>query len=144
GREGTWPRAVLDRLRSVAHMVAGVLARRDTDRRLRAALAENEQLRARLERENRYLREQARSADSFGPRAHRLRGLGARHRDLAVPVGAPLPVGGTLYADRRHREGAGELAGSRDRRPRRFHRPVRLLRRARAPSLTHVLSCRDR
>src|SRR5262249_16747312 len=59
--ERTWPPAVLDRLRSVAHMVAGVLARRDAARQLRAALAENEQLRARLERENRYLREQVRS-----------------------------------------------------------------------------------
>jgi formate hydrogenlyase transcriptional activator len=53
--ERRWPPALLERLRSVAHMVAGVLARRDTDRQLRAALAENEQLRARLEHENRYL-----------------------------------------------------------------------------------------
>ena len=59
--ERAWPAPVLDRLRSVAHMVAGVLARRDTDRQLRAALATNEELRARLERENGYLREQART-----------------------------------------------------------------------------------
>jgi len=60
-RERTWTPAVLARLQLVAQMVGTVLARRDTDRQLRAALAENEQLRARLERENRYLREQARS-----------------------------------------------------------------------------------
>src|SRR4030095_12839743 len=48
--ECTWPPAVLDRLRSVAHMVAGVLARRDMDRQLRAALAENKQLPAAPER----------------------------------------------------------------------------------------------
>ena len=59
--ERAWPARVLDHLRSVAHMVAGVLARRDTDRQLRAALATNEELRARLERENGYLREQART-----------------------------------------------------------------------------------
>src|SRR5262245_34423410 len=58
--ERHWTPVVLDRLRSVANTVAGVLARRDTDRQLRTALAENDQLRARLERENRYLREQAR------------------------------------------------------------------------------------
>jgi transcriptional regulator with GAF, ATPase, and Fis domain len=60
-RERTWPVPLLDRLRSVAHMVAGVLARRDMDERLRVALAANEQLRARLELENGYLREQTRS-----------------------------------------------------------------------------------
>jgi formate hydrogenlyase transcriptional activator len=60
--ERTWPPAVLERLRSVAHMVAGVLARTHTDRRLHAALAEVRELRERLERENSYLREQARSA----------------------------------------------------------------------------------
>src|SRR5262245_33236381 len=66
--ERTWPPTVLGRLGSVSHMVAGVLERRDADRQLRvrdqelcAALAENEALRARLEHENRYLREQARS-----------------------------------------------------------------------------------
>ena len=54
--ERVWPPSMLARLRSVAHMVASVLARRHLDQQLRAALAENEELRARLERENRYLR----------------------------------------------------------------------------------------
>jgi transcriptional regulator with GAF, ATPase, and Fis domain len=56
--ERTWPPAVLARLRSVAQMVAAVLARRQMDQRLHAALAENEKLRTRLERENRYLVEE--------------------------------------------------------------------------------------
>jgi transcriptional regulator with GAF, ATPase, and Fis domain len=59
--ERSWSADVLDRLRSVAHIVAGVLSHRATDQRLRAALAEVRELRERLERENIYLREQARS-----------------------------------------------------------------------------------
>ncbi len=57
----SWEPMVLDRLRSVAHMVAGVLARRRGDQALRAALARIQELQVRLERENSYLREQARS-----------------------------------------------------------------------------------
>jgi len=60
--ERTWAPAVLDRLRTVAHMVAGVLVRRHIEHDLRAALADVQQLRERLERENSYLREQARSS----------------------------------------------------------------------------------
>ena len=60
--ERTWAPAVLDRLRTVAHMVAGVLVRRHIEHDLRAALADVQQLRERLERENGYLREQARSS----------------------------------------------------------------------------------
>ncbi len=62
--EQTWSPAVRDRLRSVANMVAGVLARRNADRQLHDALDEVRELRERVERENRYLREQARSAGS--------------------------------------------------------------------------------
>src|SRR5207247_2210394 len=60
--ERTWAPAVLDRLRTVAHMVAGVLVRRHIEHDLRAALADVQQLREGLERENGYLREQARSS----------------------------------------------------------------------------------
>src|SRR5262249_40465391 len=97
--ERTWPPAVLDRLRSVAHMVAAVLKRRDTDRQLRsrdqelrAALAENESLRARLEHENRYLREQARSTAG----APQLVGQGPAMREVlslierVTPTDAPV------------------------------------------------------
>jgi transcriptional regulator with GAF, ATPase, and Fis domain len=59
--ERTWPPLLLDRLCSVAHMVAGVLTHRQTDQQLRTALAEVRELREGLERENTYLREQARS-----------------------------------------------------------------------------------
>jgi len=59
--ERSWSPTVLERLHSVAHMVAGVLARKHADKLLRAALAEVGQLRERLERENSYLREHARS-----------------------------------------------------------------------------------
>src|SRR5262249_20851852 len=59
--ERAWAPEVLDRLRSVAQMVAGVLARKSMDHQLRAALTQVQELRDRLERENRYLREQARS-----------------------------------------------------------------------------------
>src|SRR5262249_1672274 len=48
--ERTWPSAVVERLHSVAHMVAGVLSRTHADRQLRAALAEVRELRERLER----------------------------------------------------------------------------------------------
>jgi len=94
--ERAWPAPVLDRLRSVAHMVAGVLARRDTDRQLRAALATNEELRARLERENGYLREQARTLAG----APRLVGQGsAMQRVLSLvervaPTDAPVLITG--------------------------------------------------
>jgi transcriptional regulator with GAF, ATPase, and Fis domain len=60
--ERSWSPGVLDRLHSVAQMVAGVLARKHADKLLRAALAEVGELRERLERENSYLREHARSA----------------------------------------------------------------------------------
>src|SRR5262245_11451450 len=92
----TWPPAVLSRLRSVAHMVAGVLARRDTDGQLRTALATNEELRARLERENGCLREQAQSLVGVP----RLVGQGpAMHRMLSViervsPTDAPVLITG--------------------------------------------------
>jgi transcriptional regulator with GAF, ATPase, and Fis domain len=91
-RERTWTPAVLARLRLVAHTVGAVLARRETDRQLRAALAENEQLRSRLERENRYLREQARSTAGGsqlvgqGPAMQRVLSLVERVAPTDAPV----------------------------------------------------------
>jgi formate hydrogenlyase transcriptional activator len=112
--ERTWPPAVLDRLRSVAHMVAGVLARRDTDRQLRTALAENEQLRARLERENRYLREQARSLAGAprlvgqGPSMQRMLSLIERvaPTDAPVLILGETGVGKELVAEEIHARSA--------------------------------------
>ncbi len=50
-----WPPELVDRLDLVSELVASTLARHWADTELRAALAENERLRARLEAENRYL-----------------------------------------------------------------------------------------
>ena len=53
-----WTEALANQLRTVAQIFANALARKRSDEAIRAALAENERLRARLERENIYLREQ--------------------------------------------------------------------------------------
>jgi transcriptional regulator with GAF, ATPase, and Fis domain len=60
--ERIWPERLVERLRSVANMIANVIAGQRATRELRAALGELQELRQRLERENSYLREQARSA----------------------------------------------------------------------------------
>jgi formate hydrogenlyase transcriptional activator len=94
--ERVWSPAVLDRLRSVAHMVASVLARRDTDQRLQAALDQVRALRERLERENTYLREQARSTAG----GRRLVGQGSAMQRLlslierVAPTDAPVLIQG--------------------------------------------------
>src|SRR5262249_55176345 len=76
----------------------------------------------------------ARAAIS-GAGADFLRHPGARHFDLAVPVGHPLSVGRTVYADRRRHQGGEADAGSRRCRCPHWHRPVRLFRRAVPPRL---------
>ena len=55
-----WPMELVERLALVAELVASSLARHRADGELRAALAENERLRARLEAENRYLQAEVR------------------------------------------------------------------------------------
>ena len=98
--ERVWSPAVLDRLRSVAHMVASILARRHADQQLHAALDQVRELRERLERENTYLREQARSTAG----AHRLVGQGlAMQRLLSLiervaPTDAPVLIMGETGA----------------------------------------------
>ena len=116
--ERSWSEAVLDRLRSVAHMVAGVLARRHTDQQLHAALAEVRELRERLERENIYLQEQARST----PGAPRLVGQGPSMQRLlslverVAPTDAPVLITGETGV----RQGARRRG---DPRPERAGRP---------------------
>ncbi|MGO9110072.1 MAG: sigma 54-interacting transcriptional regulator [Thermoguttaceae bacterium] len=56
--ERVWSEALVKRLQLVAQIFASTLVRNRSDEAIRAALAENEQLRERLERENVYLREQ--------------------------------------------------------------------------------------
>src|SRR5262249_44624928 len=98
--ERSWSAAVLDRLRSIAHTVAGVLARKRADQQLRAALAEVRELREHLERENIYLREQARST----PGAPRLVGQGPSMQRLlslverVAPTDAPVLITGETGA----------------------------------------------
>lgn len=57
-RRCDWPAEIINRLQIVGEVFAGALLRRSSEESLRAALAENESLRARLEQENLYLREQ--------------------------------------------------------------------------------------
>jgi formate hydrogenlyase transcriptional activator len=92
--ERSWSPTVLDRLHSVAHMVVGVLARKHTDQQLRAALAQVGELRERLERENSYLREHARSVAGnvqivgHGPAIQRVLSLVGQ----VAPTDAPVLV----------------------------------------------------
>ena len=53
-----WPAEVISRLQMIGEVFANALVRKRSDEAIRAALAENEQLRERLEQENLYLREQ--------------------------------------------------------------------------------------
>jgi transcriptional regulator with GAF, ATPase, and Fis domain len=57
-RRCEWSAEIISRLQMIGEVFASALLRKRSDEALRAALAENEALRARLERENLYLREQ--------------------------------------------------------------------------------------
>jgi formate hydrogenlyase transcriptional activator len=64
--ERPWGPELLDRLRLIAEVVANAVARKQAEQQLRAALAENQRLRERLEAENVYLQEEIREARDFG------------------------------------------------------------------------------
>src|SRR5262245_34930416 len=112
--ERSWSPPVVDRLRSVAHMVASVLARRHADRKLHDALAQVRKLQERMEQENTYLREQARTPAG----APRLVGRGASMQQLlslierVAPTDAPVllqgetGVGKELVAEEIHARSA--------------------------------------
>lgn len=57
-RHCEWQPEVVSRLQMIGEIFANALMRKQSDEAIRAALAENERLRERLERENLYLREQ--------------------------------------------------------------------------------------
>jgi PAS domain S-box-containing protein len=57
-RRCEWPTEIISRLQMIGEVFASALLRKRSDEALRVALAENEALQARLERENLYLREQ--------------------------------------------------------------------------------------
>jgi transcriptional regulator with GAF, ATPase, and Fis domain len=61
-----WSPDLVARLRLVGEIISSALGRRDTERALRATLAENEQLRERLEAENLYLKAELGEARDFG------------------------------------------------------------------------------
>ena len=58
-REVRWPEAIVQRLRLIGEIFAGVLLRRESEMELRRALARVQELSERLEAENAYLREDA-------------------------------------------------------------------------------------
>jgi transcriptional regulator with GAF, ATPase, and Fis domain len=60
-RERDWPRDVVERLQLFAQILGNALGRKRADVELRASLAENERLRARLEAENIYLRDEVKT-----------------------------------------------------------------------------------
>src|SRR5208283_822952 len=57
-RHCEWPEEIINRLQLIGEVFANAFQRQRADAMLRAALAENEKLRNRLEQENLYLREQ--------------------------------------------------------------------------------------
>ena len=57
-RRCEWPGEIIARLQLIGEVFANALQHKQADEALRAALAENEKLRNRLEQENLYLREQ--------------------------------------------------------------------------------------
>jgi transcriptional regulator with GAF, ATPase, and Fis domain len=109
-KERAWSPELLDRLGSVANLVAGVLARRRTDGELRAALEEIGRLRERLEQENAYLRQEVRQAGGsgriVGQSAPLRRVLGLVERvaptDAPVLITGETGVGKELVADAIH------------------------------------------
>jgi len=64
-RELQWPPPMVDRLQLICEVFAGALLRREHERKLQAALAEVEVLRAQLQSENEYLRAGATGAEGF-------------------------------------------------------------------------------
>ena len=65
-REQEWTPDVIGRLQLIVDIIGGALARKAADVALRATLAENEELRRRLEGENVYLKERLEAAQDLG------------------------------------------------------------------------------
>jgi transcriptional regulator with GAF, ATPase, and Fis domain len=88
----SWSPELLERLRLVAEVVANALARQNADRELRAALAENQRLRERLEAENVYLQEEVKEARDFGDIVGQSAALRAvlQKVDQVAPTDAPV------------------------------------------------------
>ena len=87
-----WPPELVDRLGLVSKLVASALARHRAEAELRAALTENEQLRARLEAENRYLQAEVHEEHNIDDIVGRSAALQAVLRKIEQVAGTAVPV----------------------------------------------------
>ena len=87
-----WPPEVVSRLQMIAEIFANALVRKRSDEAIRAALAENQQLRERLERENVYLREQITLQHHHGRIIGKSRALKKVLSEAERVAGADTPV----------------------------------------------------
>ena len=87
-----WPPEVVSRLQMIGEIFANALVRKQSDEAIRAALAENEQLRERLERENVYLREQVTLKHHHGRIIGKSRALKKVLSEAERVAGADTPV----------------------------------------------------
>jgi len=90
--ERLWSETLVKRLQLVAQIFANALVRKRSDEAIRAALAENEQLRERLERENVYLREQITLKHHHGRIIGKSRALKRVLSEAERVAGADTPV----------------------------------------------------
>jgi transcriptional regulator with GAF, ATPase, and Fis domain len=91
-KERPWPEALVKRLQLVAQIFANALMRKRSEEAIRAALAENQQLRERLERENVYLREQITLKHHHGRIIGKSRALKKVLSEAERVAGADTPV----------------------------------------------------
>jgi formate hydrogenlyase transcriptional activator len=91
-RQCEWSPEVVSRLQMIAEIFANALARKRSDEEIRAALAENVQLRDRLERENVYLREQVTLKHHHGRILGKSRALKKVLSQAESVAGADTPV----------------------------------------------------
>ena len=87
-----WPPEVVSRLQMIAEIFANALVRKRSDEAIRAALAENQQLRERLEQENVYLREQVTLKHHHGRIIGKSRALKKALSEAERVAGADTPV----------------------------------------------------
>ena len=87
-----WPPEVVSRLQMIAEIFANALVRKESDEAIRAAFAENQQLRERLERENVYLREQTTLKHHHGRIIGKSRALKKALSAAERVAGADTPV----------------------------------------------------
>ena len=97
-RERDWPRDVVERLQLFAQILGNAIGRKRLDLELRASLAENERLRARLEAENVYLRNEVKTVfdvDEIVGRSPALRAVLHKVDQVAATGVAVLLLGET-------------------------------------------------